>query len=267
MRTLAVLVLITSSAAAETTVSLDEAPREAKRETAVPAFRFGEMTKGATIDNVALAMQTGPADVRVIASFTLATTAKVPQDTLLVLDVPVGAQVTYLGMELAGERRIAQLVDGAGARVDYERIVRGVQDPALLEWVGTTPASERLRLRVFPMQRGQSAHVELIMTVPATEKLAISPGTRVMSRVRVEVDGTKTTWSKLGEVRAIALSDQIVAARPAVVPHVDATQSLFIGAPTFWQPEERVAPEPVVHRGAVVIAEECLRNPIAPSCM
>lgn len=60
---------------------------------------------------------------------TLSTQSRIAADASIELDVPAGAEVRYLAVTLAGQRRVAQLVGSARARTRYEAIVQDQVDP------------------------------------------------------------------------------------------------------------------------------------------
>lgn len=217
-------------------------------------------------------MRTGPADVRVTTTLTLSATVR-DHDAALTFDVPAGAQVTFLGVTLNGERRIAHLESAAEAQATYEDIVQGIEDPALLELVSSTDELDRLNLRLFPMQRGKPARVEIIMTLPHAKRFVIDPGKRSIPRVDVDVDGARTAWSGVASARSVKLP---ATAAPGELPveaeeRITSSQSLFIDRPPveIEQVTARSLPTPVTTRprGAFRISKACLENPIAPDCM
>lgn len=241
----------------------------------VPAgqgLALGTLTRGTRLDSLALSLRSGPADTRVAATLTLSTTLA-EQDAGLELAVPAGAQVTFLAITMDGERRIAHTEDAEQARQTYQDIVDGIepQDPALLELRESSDTTDQLRLRVFPLQRGKPAKVELIMTVPQAAQFVVDPGKRAIPRVAVEVDGQKRAFGSVATRRAFALPEAVPGALPVeAADRVTAARALFIDlppAPEVSEDEdlpEVFRPERVgrarAERGAVRISEDCLRN-------
>jgi hypothetical protein len=236
---------------------------------------LGSLTRGTRLDNLSVSLRSGPADTRVAATLTLATSLA-EQDAGLELDLPAGAQVTFLAITMGGERRIAHHADAEDARETYQNIVDGIehQDPALLELVESNDATDKLRLRVFPLVRGKPAKVELIMTVPQTTRFVVDPGKRSIPRVEIEADGKYSSYRGLAIRRAVALPEAVPGALPAEVDDkVTADRALFIDLPPrpevpdeeeeeVFRPERlgRAAAQARRARGAFRVSEDCLRN-------
>jgi hypothetical protein len=276
LRTLAAGVVLSwvGLAAAETRVALRDGHHRPPREAPPGAgLRFGETNQGTRLDRVAVSMRTGPADVRVTTLLTLSATVR-DHDAGLTFEVPAGAQVTFLGVTMNGERRIAHLESATDARETYEEIVQGIEDPALLELVSSTDETDTLNLRVFPLQKGKSARVEIIMTLPHARRFVIDPGKRAIPRVDVEVDGARTAWSGVASARAVKLP---AIAAPGELPvetdeRIGQFQSLFIDRPPVRadRDRDRIRRTPELRtrpRGAFRISRACLENPIARDCM
>lgn len=257
LRAIALVAALSAPAFAETSVDVGFGHHE---RTAAPrtasALRFGATTKGTRLEAVSVKAR----GLRATAMLTLSSTSKDGQDAALEFEVPLGTQVTYLGLTMGGERRIAHLESSAAAAAEYERIVEGDIDPVLLEWTSSTETTDKLRLRVFPLVRGKPAKLEVIMTLPPAASLVIDPG-----RQRI---------ASLPRPVRIALDDD--AAR-TVLDGVDADRSLFIAEPFLGADAlERARRSELVRRqeqrderprGAIRIAQECLNNPLAASCM
>lgn len=277
LRTLAAGVMLSwvGLAAAETRVATREGHYPRPRVEPGAGLAFGATNEGTRLDRVELAMRTGPADVRLTATLTLSSAVR-DHDAALTFDVPTGAQVTFLGVTMNGERRIAHLEPASEARETYEEIVQGIEDPALLELVKSTDETDTLNLRVFPLQKGKTARVEIIMTLPHARRPAfvIDPGKRAIPRVDVEVDGVRSGWSGVASERAVKLP---AVAAPGELPvetdeRIGPLQSLFIDRPpvTSAREVERVRRTPPIRtrpRGAFRISKACLDNPIARDCM
>ncbi|MBI2920665.1 MAG: VWA domain-containing protein [Planctomycetes bacterium] len=71
--------------------------------------------------------------------------------------VPAGASISKLSMWINGVEQEAELLDADKARNTYEQIVRSMQDPALLEYVG----QKMFKLRVFPILPNEEKRVKL----------------------------------------------------------------------------------------------------------
>ena len=81
-----------------------------------------------------------------------------PQEATYVFPVPRGASVTEFALWVDGKKVKGELVEADKARQIYTDIVRRLNDPGLLEYLGT----DLLRLRVFPVPaRGTEDRVEL----------------------------------------------------------------------------------------------------------
>jgi hypothetical protein len=259
LRTLAIVAALSAPAIAETRI--DVGPPHGERPTPKPrgggSVTFGKITKGTHLDAVSVELR----GLRATAHLRLSSTVKDGQDAALELEVPSGTQVTYLGLTIGGDRRIAHFESSAAAREEYERIVEGDVDPALIEMLGTNGTTDKLRLRVFPLTRGKPAKVEVIMTLPPSESIVIDPGRHRVANLP----------------RAKRLSLGLSDAEPAELDRVDGERSLFIAEPflngaalELAQRREAVRRQQERGerpRGAIRIAAECLDNPLAPSCM
>jgi hypothetical protein len=252
LRAIALVAALSSPVFAETSVDVGHDRPEPRR---AAALAFGDISKGTHLDAVSVELR----GLRATAKLTLSSTTRDPQDASLEFEVPVGTQVTYLGLAIGSERRIAHLETSAVATEQYARIVDGEVDPALIEWVASTASTDKLRLRVFPLTRGKPAKVEVIMTLPPAASIVIDPG-----RHRI---------ANLPRARRLALGQETAAPSELAV---DRARSLFIAEPWMNDFELESARERAVlrreqearrNRGAIRIAQECLDNPLAPSCM
>ncbi|MCE9583876.1 MAG: VIT and VWA domain-containing protein, partial [Planctomycetes bacterium] len=88
-----------------------------------------------------------------------------------IFPVPAGASVSKLSMWIDGKEQEAELLDADKARTTYENIVRSMQDPALLEYVG----QKMFKLRVFPILPNEEKRVKLSYseTIPADGGLCV----------------------------------------------------------------------------------------------
>jgi len=247
------------------------------REPAEPAdggmyFGFAKTSAGVRVDNLALSLKTGPADMRATATFTVATSRRGLNDAAIEIDVPHGAQVTYLKMVTGGAPRIAHLVEAEMASMSYANIVDpgAGDDPAVLEWVGTSTTSDRVRLRIYPLERGKPSNIEVIFTAPLEPQLVVAAGT--IPRVTVEIDGARSSWGDRATPMALRLPAPPQAfAAPAEYAHVSTEQSLFIDQPVVDHEIERSTPlpqpRPLIRRAPIRISRACLDNPLASDCM
>lgn len=271
LRTLAAGVVLSWAglASAETRVALRDGHHPPPRVAPGTGLTFGETNQGTRLDRVEVSMRSGPADVRVTTTLTLSATVR-DHDGALTFEVPAGAQVTFLGVTMNGERRIAHLEEASEAQQSYEDIVQGIEDPALLELVSSTDETDKLNLRLFPMQRGKPARVEIIMTLPHAPRFVIDPGKRAIPRVDVDIDGARTAWSGVSSARAVKLPE---VATPGELPvetdeRISQSQSLFIDRPPVTiERARRTPPMRSRPRGAFRISRACLENPLAPDCM
>ncbi len=65
--------------------------------------------------------------------------------------LPAGAAFEELRLEIDGELVAGEILDAARAKETYERIVRELRDPALVEWAGLG----MVRTRIFPFRAGE----------------------------------------------------------------------------------------------------------------
>ncbi len=65
--------------------------------------------------------------------------------------LPHGAAFEELRLEIDGELVAGEVLDAARAKATYERIVRELRDPALVEWAGLG----MVRTRIFPFRAGE----------------------------------------------------------------------------------------------------------------
>ncbi len=275
LRSLALVALLVAPAVAETRVRTSH-QRERGRPSA-STLRFGTATPTTQIERLSLSVRGS----RATAILTLSTKSRVAQDASIELDVPAGAEVSFLAVTLGGQRRIAQLVNAVDARAGYEAIVSERIDPALLEWIDSTPTTDRLRLSVYPLTRAAVADVEIILTLPGAASLVLDPGPgvnpgpfisgpgqRVIPRIEIDVDGRKLRQSLARAVR-IPLAIEAPAESPTPVAHVDRDTALFLDEPLPVEEVELVVERPRRDppRGAFIISEECKTNALARSCM
>ncbi len=258
LRTLALVAALSAPVIAETRIDVGFGHEErASTPRGTGALAFGEITKGTHLDAVSVELR----GLRATMKLTLSSTVKDGQDAALELAVPIGTQVTYLGLTIGDDRRIAHLETATDASAQYEQIVEGNVDPALIEWMDSTATTDKLRLRVFPLTRGKPAKIEVIMTLPPAASFVMDPG-----RHRI---------ANLPGPRRFALAEGAVA--PTELESVDRDRSLFIADPVLDGADlERAGRREQVRRqqagkerprGAIRIAQECLNNPFATSCM
>ncbi|MFC1896520.1 VIT domain-containing protein, partial [Thermodesulfobacteriota bacterium] len=74
--------------------------------------------------------------------------------------VPRGAQIDRFSMDINGKQVEAELLDAGKARKLYEDIVRKMQDPALLEYIG----QGLFKVRIFPIEPRSDKRVLLTYT-------------------------------------------------------------------------------------------------------
>ncbi len=122
-----------------------------------------------------------------------------------VFPLPNGAAFEELRLEIDGKLVAGEVLDANEARQTYERIVRELRDPALVEWAGRG----LLRTRIFPFRAGErrTVVVKLAHVVPREgDALRITgqmvTGTDVTDerasgsfRVRWRGDSLGTPWS------------------------------------------------------------------------
>src|SRR6185503_1014858 len=78
------------------------------------------------------------------------------------LETAPGARVTAMNVTVGRRALYTYRQDASTARRSYEQTQLVSSDPALLEMVGTN----QLQVRVWPLSRATSAHVELTIEAP-----------------------------------------------------------------------------------------------------
>jgi len=111
-----------------------------------------------------------------------------------IFPLPSGARIDSFQMDIDGTMTEAELLSADKARGIYEKIVREMKDPALLEYEGR----EALKLRIFPIEPRSDKRIRLRYTQLLTEDSGIlehtvTPGTEKFSstpvgRISVTVD-------------------------------------------------------------------------------
>jgi Ca-activated chloride channel family protein len=77
-----------------------------------------------------------------------------------IFPLPPGASVRGFSMWVAGKRYVGEAVESSKARQTYEDIVRRLQDPGLLEYMGR----DLWKARVYPVLRGSDQEIEITFT-------------------------------------------------------------------------------------------------------
>jgi Ca-activated chloride channel homolog len=80
-----------------------------------------------------------------------------PAEGTYIFPLPVGAAVSDLVMWVDGRPIEAKILDAEEARAIYDRIVRQMRDPALLEYVG----AGAIQASVFPIQPFSEVKIEI----------------------------------------------------------------------------------------------------------
>ena len=80
-----------------------------------------------------------------------------PAEGTYIFPLPVGAAVSDLVMWVDGRPIEAKILDADEARVIYDRIVRELRDPALLEYIG----AGAIQASVFPIQPFSEVKIEI----------------------------------------------------------------------------------------------------------
>ena len=83
-----------------------------------------------------------------------------------VFPIPQDAAVTAFTLWVDGKPVIAEILDAGQARRVYEEIIRGLQDPALLEYIGRGA----VQARIFPIPPGGERRIELEYTQALTSE-------------------------------------------------------------------------------------------------
>jgi len=111
-----------------------------------------------------------------------------------IFPLPFGARIDSFHMEIDGKMTEAELLSADKARGIYEKIVREMKDPALLEYDGR----DALKLRIFPIEPRSDKRIRLTYTevliedsgilehtvTPGTEKFSSTP----VGKISVTVD-------------------------------------------------------------------------------
>lgn len=119
--------------------------------------------------------------------------------------LPNGAAFEELRLEIDGQLVAGEILDANEARETYERIVRELRDPALVEWAGRG----LLRTRIFPFRAGErrTVVVKLAHVVPREGDVLRITGQLVTGsepgneratgsfRIRWRADSLGTPWS------------------------------------------------------------------------
>jgi Ca-activated chloride channel homolog len=77
-----------------------------------------------------------------------------------IFPLPPGASVRGFSMWVSGKRYVGEAVEASKARQTYEDIVRRLQDPGLLEYIGR----DLWKARVYPVLRGSDQEIEITFT-------------------------------------------------------------------------------------------------------
>jgi Ca-activated chloride channel family protein len=76
---------------------------------------------------------------------------------IYVFPIPIGAAINEFTMWIDGEPVRGKILDSNEARLMYEKIVREMQDPALLEYI----SQDSVQIEIFPIQPGGESRIEL----------------------------------------------------------------------------------------------------------
>jgi Ca-activated chloride channel homolog len=77
-----------------------------------------------------------------------------------IFPLPAGASVRDFSMWVGGKRYVGEAVEARKARQTYEDIVRRLQDPGLLEYIGR----DLWKARIYPVPRGSEQEIEITFT-------------------------------------------------------------------------------------------------------
>ena len=77
-----------------------------------------------------------------------------------IFPLPAGASVRDFSMWVGGKRFKGEAVDASAARQTYEDIVRRLQDPGLLEYIGR----DLWKVRIYPVPRRGEQKIEITFT-------------------------------------------------------------------------------------------------------
>jgi Ca-activated chloride channel homolog len=115
-----------------------------------------------------------------------------------IFPLPLGARIDAFQMDIDGTLTDAELLTADKARGIYEKIVREMKDPALLEYDGR----EALKLRIFPIEPRSDKRIRLTYTqlltddsgilehtvTPGTEKFSATPVGKISVTVDIRSD-------------------------------------------------------------------------------
>lgn len=136
-----------------------------------------------------------------------------------IFPLPADARIDTFEMDIDGVMTEAELLPAAKARGIYEKIVREMRDPALLEYDGR----EALKLRIFPIQPRSEKRIRLRYTQllkddsgiiehtcsPGTEKFSATPIEKIALSVEIRSDlPIKTVYSPTQGTTVKRLSDK-----------------------------------------------------------
>jgi len=220
------LVLVASVAHAEPTLRLGAANMHATIERASVAFeraaaaeRPWSAASGATI-----------VGSRATIALKLATDSRERGEAQLGIDLPAGSRVVGLVMLHGGRRMLGRRVDVDEANARYRAWQERRSDPALLEWVASDGERDRLRLRVFPIERYHAASIEIAIELPAISHVVVDP-----DGVPMTISSGQQAWAGSLTPRTLAVAH---AHAPAADALVDATHALYADddRPPRWAP-------------------------------
>jgi len=104
---------------------------------------------------VATSIENSVATTRVSQAFYNSTNRRL--EAIFVFPLPPEASISEFAMYINGQRTQGELIEAGKARQIYEDIVRRMQDPGLLEYMG----NDLLRVRVFPIEPNSEQKIEI----------------------------------------------------------------------------------------------------------
>ena len=115
-----------------------------------------------------------------------------PREGTFRFQVPDGAMLTGLAMEIDGKMVEGEIVEREKAREVYDKVVDSMQDPALLEW----EQGNWFKLRMFPIVAGADKRVVIRYTTPLVHRPSgweydYAVAAPAIGDFTLEVDGTQ----------------------------------------------------------------------------
>jgi hypothetical protein len=191
---------------------------------------FGAPTGGGLIEGVALELTTHTDHLHGALRLSVTTTSMDEIDVSVPIELPPGARVLGLVIEIPGERRIpATRAAAVDAVASYDGIVQRRDDLGLL--LHAEPGQpDRYSLRIYPMQQERAAHVELLVEIPTAASLELASEHPIDSLAVIIDEAAPHPTRRLDKRIAIAIPEATHTPHVARIPHgLAAGQAYFAG--------------------------------------